>query len=251
MEALGELAADRQLYLVEDCAHALEARWQGQPLGSFGYGGAFSFYANKNMTTGEGGMAWVQDPALAARLRLWRNHGLDYDSYARDRRPEGHYQQYDILLPGYKYAMFDLQAALGRVQLRRVTHMHHRRQLLAARYQAGLAPIATLAQPLLPDPRCQSAWHLFVLRLNSEALTASRDQIVAAIRQAGVGLSIHFKPVHRFSYYQQLGWLPGDVPQAEAMHASVCSLPLFPAMTEAEQDFVIQTVTRILKQYAR
>jgi dTDP-4-amino-4,6-dideoxygalactose transaminase len=253
IDRLCALAARYNLHLIEDCAHALESAYRGRPAGSFGYGGSFSFYANKNMTTGEGGMVWVQDPEAHRQLGLWRNHGLDYDAYTREQIQSGKpgYRQYDILLAGYKCALPELPAAIGRVQLKRVPDMHHRRQALAARYTAAFEPLAAVLQPWLPNAHTQSAWHLYIMRLELEALAISKAELMARIMARGVGLSVHFKPVHLFTAYRQLGWQPGDLPHAEASYARAMTLPLYPLLTEAEQDYVIAVVQEELQKAKR
>lgn len=250
MDRLADLAEAHGLFIIEDCAHALEGSWQGRPLGSWGYGGAFSFYANKNMTTGEGGMAWVQDEKVLEQLRLWRNHGLDYDSYSRDRQVGPRFKQYDILLPGYKYAMSDLQAALGRAQLDHVPQWHMRRTHLAERYTRALSQVPG-AFPFLPEAEGASAWHLYVLRLEKERFSGSRDALMHSIMARGVNLSLHFKPVHLFDYYQKKQIQTTPLPQAEAWYESVFSLPLYPLLSDTEQDYVIDVVVDTLQKHLK
>ncbi|MBX3102587.1 MAG: DegT/DnrJ/EryC1/StrS family aminotransferase [Bacteroidetes bacterium] len=243
MDALTALARQHDLYIIEDCAHALESSWKGQSAGSLGYGSSFSFYANKNMTTGEGGMVWVQETEALRRLGLWRNHGLDYDAYTRE---QGHgstpgFRQYDILLPGYKCALPDLPAALGRVQLARVPAMHERRTQLARRYTEVFAHHPQL-QPLMPAAQSVSAWHLYIVRLEPGTLRCTRDELMTRIMARGVGLSLHFKPLHLFTAYRQLGWQPGDLPASEDMYARIFSLPIYPLLTDTQQEYVIEVV---------
>lgn len=239
MAALHALAGRHGLHVVEDAAHALPATSGGQRIGSLAASSAavFSFYANKTMTTGEGGMAVVRDAKLAARMRVMRLHGIDRDAFARftSRTPAWYYE---VVAPGFKYNMTDVAAALGRVQLGRVEAMAQRRAQLAARYLEELQGLPLTLPAAAPAGEAH-AWHLFVLRLTDEARTP-RDDLIDALARRGVGCSVHYVPLHRQPYWRDRYALrPEQFPQAEAAWQRMLSIPLFSAMSDEEQGRVI------------
>ncbi|MDR2128004.1 MAG: DegT/DnrJ/EryC1/StrS family aminotransferase [Burkholderiaceae bacterium] len=239
MQAIGAIAQRHGLRVVEDAAHALPATHQGAPVGRLDGSAAtvFSFYANKTMTTGEGGMVTTRDAAVAHRLRVMRLHGISRDAFDRfsSKTPAWYYE---IVAPGFKYNMTDVAAAMGRVQLQRLPQMHQRRQQLAGRYLRELADLP-LVLPA-PAPAGQShAWHLFVIRL-SERARVTRDAVIAALAQAGIGTSVHYVPLHRQPYWRDRYQLrPEQFPQAEQAYQRMLSIPLFTAMSDDEQTRVI------------
>ncbi|MBQ6657380.1 MAG: DegT/DnrJ/EryC1/StrS family aminotransferase [Ottowia sp.] len=239
MAALHALAERHGLHVVEDAAHALPTTSGGHRIGSLAGSSAavFSFYANKTMTTGEGGMAVVRDAKLAARMRVMRLHGIDRDAFARftSRTPAWYYE---VVAPGFKYNMTDVAAALGRVQLQRVEAMAQRRAALAARYLEELRDLP-LTLPAAAPEREAHAWHLFVLRLTDEA-RIGRDDLIDALARRGVGCSVHYVPLHRQPYWRDRYALrPEQFPQAEAAWQRMLSIPLFSAMSDEEQGRVI------------
>lgn len=239
MAAIGALAERHGVHVVEDAAHALPATSGGQRIGSLAGSSAavFSFYANKTMTTGEGGMAVVRDAKLAARMRVMRLHGIDRDAFARftSRTPAWYYE---VVAPGFKYNMTDVAAALGRVQLQRVEAMAQRRAALAARYLEELQGLPLTLPAAAPAGEAH-AWHLFVLRLTDEARTP-RDDLIDALARRGVGCSVHYVPLHRQPYWRdRYGLRPEQFPQAEAAWQRMLSIPLFSAMSDEEQGRVI------------
>jgi dTDP-4-amino-4,6-dideoxygalactose transaminase len=249
MDELQQLAKAHGLALIEDCAHALETEHQGRPAGTMGYGGSFSFYANKNITTGEGGMITTGNAALAQRLGRLRSHGMNRDSYSR----EGfrHFRQYDVVEPGYKANMAELQGALGTAQLARVDDFWQRRQALYQRYAAAFNAEPAIDYLRPPAATTRPGYHLFIVFLQLEMLSQSREEIMNRIADRGVQLSICYKPLHLFSYYQHRGYRAGDFPAAEEAYARMFALPFYPALTDAEADYVIETVCAVVSEARR
>jgi UDP-4-amino-4,6-dideoxy-N-acetyl-beta-L-altrosamine transaminase len=240
MEAIATLGQRYGFRIIEDASHAIGGRYRGEAIGNCRYSDitVFSFHPVKIITTGEGGLATTQAPTLAERMARLRSHGITRDPAGMQGKPEGpwYYQQIEL---GFNYRLTDIQAALGQSQLQRVDDYVARRQRLAARYDRGLAEL-----PLrLPyrDPEHQSALHLYPIQVRSE-----RGRVFAALRQADIGVNVHYIPVHTQPDYGQFGFQRGDFPQAEAYYDHAISLPLFPTMTEAEQDRVMAVLTAAL-----
>jgi perosamine synthetase len=255
VDAISVLAERHGLWVIEDAAHALPAAWR-RPDGSWqrcGEGTAaitcFSFYANKTVTTGEGGMATTADPALAERMRMMSLHGLSHDAWGRFSK--GGSWDYRILAPGFKYNLTDVAAALGIHQLARAEEMRKDRERLALRYLEVLSNIEELELPPVPDDRIHS-WHLFPVRIRLEKLAIDRNSFIAELKEAGVGCSVHWRPLHLHPYYAEtFGWRAEDLPAASAVWERIVSLPLFPAMTDAEHEHVVAVVQRICERYRR
>ena len=245
MAAIHGIAARRGLRVVEDAAHALSATWRGAPVGALASSATvFSFYANKTMTTGEGGMAVTRDAALAERMRVMRLHGISRDAFDRfqSRAPAWYYE---IIAPGFKYNMTDVAAAMGRVQLTRLPGFAQRRRELAARYHAALAGLPLILPADAPAGDVH-AWHLYVIRLADDA-RVSRDALIQALSDAGIGTSVHYVPLHRQPYWRdRYGLKPEQFPVADRAYQRMVSLPLFTAMSEAEQDRVIAALRAAL-----
>jgi UDP-4-amino-4,6-dideoxy-N-acetyl-beta-L-altrosamine transaminase len=240
MEAIATLGQRYGFRIIEDASHAIGGRYRGEAIGNCRYSDitVFSFHPVKIITTGEGGLATTQAPALAERMARLRSHGITRDPAGMQGKPEGpwYYQQIEL---GFNYRLTDIQAALGLSQLQRVDDYVARRQRLAARYDRGLADL-----PLrLPyrDPGHQSALHLYPIQVLKE-----RRRIFEALRLADIGVNVHYIPVHTQPDYGQFGFQRGDFPQTEAYYDHAISLPLFPTMTEAEQDRVMAVLTAAL-----
>ncbi|MDR0458207.1 MAG: DegT/DnrJ/EryC1/StrS family aminotransferase [Burkholderiaceae bacterium] len=246
MVAIHAIAARHGLRVVEDAAHALSATWRGSQIGTLASSATvFSFYANKTMTTGEGGMAVTRDAALAQRMRVMRLHGISRDAFERfqSRTPAWYYE---IIAPGFKYNMTDVAAALGRVQLARLPGFAQRRRELAARYHAALTGLP-LILPADAPPGDVHAWHLYVIRLADEA-RVTRDAVIQALSDAGIGASVHYVPLHRQPYWRDCyGLRPEQFPVADRAYQRMVSIPLFTAMSEAEQDRVIAALRAVLR----
>lgn len=233
--------ADRYGFrILQDASHATGASYLGRPVGhAYAHATVFSFHAVKVITTAEGGLVTTQDAALAERLRLLRSHGI-VRGQAQTRQPPDGPWSYEQLVLGHNARMTELQAALGRSQLTRLGAMQARRAALAARYDTLLADLPLQLPPRRPD--ADSAWHLYVVELDETRTGASRREVFDALRQAGIGANVHYIPIHTQPFYAARGFRPGDFPAAERYYARALSLPLFPGMTEAEQDRVVDVL---------
>lgn len=248
LEAIAGICRARGIAVIEDAAHAFPTRYPGGRV-SVGAGSSsfccFSFYANKTMTTGEGGMLVTADDALAARARLMRLHGIDRDVWARFTDPRRGWM-YDVVAPGFKYNMPDLNAAVGLAQLERADEFHLARVRLVGRYLERLASCPFLVMPSSPDDAREHAWHLFAVRLGEDA-PIDRDGFIRALGEAGVGTSVHYRPLHRMKYWaERCGAEAESFPNAERWWNRTVSLPLFPGMSDEDHDHVCDTVLGLL-----
>jgi len=249
MDAINAVARRHNLTVIEDAAHALGAKYKGTPIGGNGNMAAFSFYANKNITTGEGGMLTVPDDALVERVRVLRLHGLSRDAWKRFGK-EG-YAHYDLEAPGYKYNMADINAALGIHQLKKVDRFQETRRRYAAIYDDAFKPLGAM-EVLEEKPYAESARHIYVIAPKPEALTLNRDGFMQEMQSAGIGVAVHFRAIHFHTYYREtLKVAPEILPVASEMSDRVLSLPLYPRMTESDVQRVIDTVTHLVKKYHR
>jgi dTDP-4-amino-4,6-dideoxygalactose transaminase len=249
MEPILELARARGLGVVEDAAHALPASYKGRPVGAIGDITAFSFYATKTLTTGEGGMATTERDDYAARMKLMSLHGLSGDAWKR-YTARGHWY-YEITDFGFKYNLTDVAAAIGLRQLERLGVFQQRREQIARMYNDSFGELDTCFTPRDAGFGTH-AWHLYILELNLPALTAGRNDVLDSLRRKGVGTSVHFMPLHLHPIYQRLyGYQPGDFPTAEAVFARACSLPIYPAMTDRDVAHVIEAVRTTLQEARR
>jgi dTDP-4-amino-4,6-dideoxygalactose transaminase len=246
MTAVFDIARRHGVQVVEDAAHALPSTHCGALVGQLPSAAAvFSFYANKTMTTGEGGMVVTRDEQLAARMRVMRLHGISRDAFDRfqSRTPAWYYE---IVAPGFKYNMTDVAGALGRVQLTRLPAFLARRQQLAARYLAELKDLP-LVLPADAPAGDTHAWHLFVLRLSDEA-TVTRDEVIERLSQAGIGTSVHYVPLHRQPYWRDRYELrPEQFPVADKAYQRMLSIPLFTAMSDEDQGRVIAALRAVVR----
>lgn len=235
--------APRARYL-EDAAHAFPADIDGTPVGRLGEAAVLSFYATKTMTTGgEGGMLLTNDDRLAARARVMRLHGISTDSW--NRYGSGGSWAYEVVEAGYKYNLTDLAAAIGLVQLARLDDLAEARRRIAERYDRAFAGSPDIQVPPR-RPRDRHAWHLYMIRLNLDQLTLDRAEIVRRLTSAGVGVSVHFIPLHLHPHYQaRYGYAPGDFPMAERIFERSISLPIWPGMSDAQVDRVSSTVLEV------
>ncbi|MGH2587435.1 MAG: DegT/DnrJ/EryC1/StrS family aminotransferase [Dehalococcoidia bacterium] len=249
MDELLALAARHGLFVLEDAAHAVGAHYRGRPVGSIGDATAFSFYATKNLTTGEGGMLTTNRADVEEAVRLHALHGMSRDAWGRYGRGGSWY--YQVVAPGYKYNMSDIQAALGLGQLERLDERNARRRALACRLTEALAGCETV-EPLAVRPEIEHAWHLYVVRVRPETLTIDRDRFIEGLAERGIGTSVHFIPLHLHPYYREtLGVLPGEFPAAEAAFERAISLPLYPRMSESDIDRVAEAVRDVACVFAR
>lgn len=245
MRAIKALARQYGFTLIEDAAHAVGARYAGVAVGSgeFADMTVFSFHPVKIITSAEGGMVLTNRADLAQRLRLLRGHGVTRDSGQMTEESHGawYYQQLEL---GFNYRITDLQAALGLSQLARLDDFLVRRQALASRYQQLLTGLPVSVQA--PQAEAESAWHLFVVRLQGDHLQRSHREVFDGMRAAGVGVNLHYIPIHLQPYYRELGFKPGDFPQAEAYYAGALSLPMYPGLSDAQQDHVVDSLRGLL-----
>lgn len=240
-QAIWLLAQQYGFKVIEDASHSVGATHKGEPVGSCRWSdiAVFSFHPVKIVTTAEGGVATTRNPELAGRMERLRSHGITKDRRLMSNKDEGgwYYEQIEL---GLNYRLTDLQAALGLSQLRRLDEFLGRRRELVARYDRLLAELP-VQRPLL-DVLNESAWHLYVIRIDAERAGRTRRQAYDAMRAAGIGVQVHYLPVHLQPYYRALGFKPGHCPQAERYSEEALSLPLYPALTDTEQDRVAEAL---------
>ena len=246
LDPLRALADAHGCALVEDAAHALPACYKGQPIGSGGNPVAFSFYATKNLTTGEGGML-TADPEFLARARVVSLHGMSRDAWKR--YDKGGSWFYEVLLPGFKYNMTDIQAALGLWQLRKLERFQQRRREVVSLYDRAFAAEPALETPAT-RPDVEHAWHLYVLRLREDALTIGRDRFIQELAERNIGTSVHFIPIHIHPYYRdKYGFTPESFPVAHGNYRRMLSVPLNPGLTDRDVGDVIDAVLDVVRSY--
>lgn len=244
MDSLFEICRQRDLYLLEDAAHAFPCTWNDQMAGTMGHAGAFSFYATKTLCTGEGGMLTTDSDQVANRARLMRLHGISQDVFDRYSATTPSWY-YEVIAPGFKYNLPDLAAALGLQQLRRSRQMQARRQAIAEYYLHEFKDLP-LTLPCQAPAGQDHAWHLFVIQLDPEA-PVSRDAFIQEMAERGIGCSVHFIPLHRHPYWQERYRLtPTAFPESERVFRQAVSLPLYSALQDAEVERVAQAVKEIL-----
>jgi len=249
MDSILDFAESKHLAVIEDAAHALPAKYKGRYIGTWSPLTAFSFYATKTITTGEGGMVTTDDDALASRISLMRLHGMSRDAWKR-YSAEGSWR-YEVLEAGYKYNLTDIQAALGLVQLAKCDAMWRRRAAIAERYTQGLSTLDAYRTPRVA-PHVQHAWHLYVILVEPGALRIHRDQVIEELSQRGIGTAVHFIPLHLHPYYQrQWGYRSGEFPVAENYFGKCISLPIYPGMSDGDVDRVVESLNDIASKFRR
>jgi len=240
MNAILELAKRRGLKVIEDAAHAIPTRYQGRLVGTLGDITCFSFYATKNVTTGEGGMIATEDDDFAQRVRLMHLHGMSRDAWKR--YTEAGSWSYEVLAPGFKYNLSDVAAAIGIPQLKRCDDFHARRREIARRYHEAFAGRAEIQVPQVRD-EASHAWHLYVIQLDLDALRIDRDAFIRELVQRKIGVSVHFIPLHIQPYYRdRYGYAAGDFPNAFGAFQRIISLPIYAKMTDDDVEDVIAAV---------
>lgn len=248
LDAIRAIARPRGIRIIEDAAHALPAKFRGETIGAGEDPVAFSFYATKNLTTGEGGMLTGTAEFLDC-ARVVSLHGMSRDAWKR--YDKGGSWRYDVLLPGFKYNMSDLQASLGLVQLDRLAAFQTRRRQVVDAYQAAFSGHDAFETPV-ERAHVEHAWHLYVLRLRPEALTIGRDRFIEELTARNIGTSVHFIPVHLHPYYRdKYGFTPDSFPIANGNFERALSLPLNPRLTDAEVGDVIAAVLDVARTFAR
>ena len=248
MRHLFELAEKFGVFIMEDAAHALETESSAGKVGDTDHAAAFSFYANKNMTTGgEGGALATNDPKLAEKVKKLSLHGITKDSWNRFKT-HGSWE-YDINKLGFKYNLSDLAASFGLWQMGHLENWQKRRFDIVNKYIQGLGSIDGL---ILPDLKKGHAWHLFVIQLKSEHWSISRNEFIEKMNQNGIGLAVHYKPIHALSYYNENYDLEqNQFPRANSLFQSVVTLPLYPRLTEADVDYIINCIQELSNKYSK
>ena len=244
MDALMRVAQRHGLAVVEDCAHTIEATLRGRRVGSWGDVGAFSFYATKNITTGEGGMLVTSKAALAERVEVLRLHGISRDAWKRYGL-EG-YKHWETLSAGFKYNMSDLQAALGLAQLPKLETFWDRRRTITKAYDDAFASMPEIGRLEVKDD-VQSSHHLYVILLRTERLSRTRDEFLDALQRENIGVGVHFRALHLHPYYRdRFGFKPGQLPAAEYASDRLLSLPLYPGMDDQAVEDTIAAVRKVV-----
>ena len=244
MDAILAIARSHNLPVIEDAAHAFPAKYKGRMIGSIGDLTAFSFYATKTLSTGEGGMLTTANPAYAERAAIMALHGISRDAWKRYTAEGSWY--YEVLRAGYKYNMTDLAAAIGLHQLARSAWLLERRQAIAQRYTEAFSQLPELETPAIP-PHVEHAWHLYMLRLRLERLSITRDAFIQALAKARIGSSVHFIPLHLHPFYRDAYRLAADdFPVALHAYQRTVSLPIYPGMTDEDVEDVIAAVEQII-----
>jgi dTDP-4-amino-4,6-dideoxygalactose transaminase len=239
MEGLLALSRNYGFSVIEDAAHAFPCPTEYGHLGTIGSVGVYSFYANKTITTGEGGMVVTDDDDTAKRLQRLRLHGFDRDAWDRYTSRTASWA-YRVVEAGFKYNLPDLSAAIGRVQLKRAYAMRDRRAQIAAFYHESLADADFLRLPRWADSH---SWHLYIVQLDPARLSITRAEFIEALAERGVGSSVHYVPLHLMPYYQEaFGYAAGDFPQAERAAERVVSLPIYPDLTDEDLAFIVESV---------
>lgn len=240
MDAIMALAKAHDLVVIEDCAHAIETSWRGKKAGTFGDFGCFSFYATKNMTTGEGGMIIGQDKAMIARAKVLALHGMSKDAW--HRFGDKGYQHYQVVEAGFKYNMMDLQAAIGIHQLAKIEQHWQRREAIWQRYMQAFVDLP-IDLPAPPAANSRHAYHLFAIGVDVRQAGISRDDFLVAMNQQKIGVGVHYLSLAGYPYYQaRFGWQPEQYPHAMRAGQCTVSLPLSPGLSDGDVERVIQAV---------
>ena len=248
LEAILELAEKNKLIVIEDACHALGAEYKNKRVGSLSNMTVFSFHPVKHITTGEGGIVTTNDPELAKRLKIFRNHGIEND--ARQRQANGQWY-YEMVSLGYNYRLTDISCALGLSQLQRLKNNLSRRREIANKYKTAFKDIIEIKLPIERD-YANSAWHLYPIRLNLKLLKVTRQEIFTALRAENIGVNVHYIPVYFHPYYREiLGYRKGDCPRAELAYETLISLPMFQGMTDQDVGDVIDAVSKVIAYYAK
>ncbi|MEW6209360.1 MAG: UDP-4-amino-4,6-dideoxy-N-acetyl-beta-L-altrosamine transaminase [Acidobacteriota bacterium] len=247
-DALRCVAERHSIAVLSDACHALGGKYRDRNVGGLGRLSAFSLHPVKHITTGEGGMITTDDEELARRCRVFRNHGITSDHRQREAAGSWFYEMIDL---GFNYRLTDFQCALGLSQLRRLDRWIERRQQIARRYDRAFAGMEAVS-PLRVRRDVSHAYHLYVIRVNPEFLSADRSRIFAALRAEGIGVNVHYVPVHLHPFYRErFATASGMCPAAEAAYERIISLPIFPAMTDADADDVIAAVCKVVRAYSK
>jgi dTDP-4-amino-4,6-dideoxygalactose transaminase len=252
MSAVGAIAQRYQIKVIEDAAHCCPAYFREaadqpwQSVGATSEISCYSFYANKTITTGEGGMACTQSDSYAERMRIMSLHGISRDAWKRFTAEGSWY--YEIVAPGFKYNLTDIAAAIGLHQVRKADRLHQQRRRWAAYYAEKLGDIEELTLPK-EEPNRIHSWHLYSLQLNVDRLKIDRAEFIIELKRRGIGTSVHWMPLHLHPYYRETyGYQPGDLPQATALYPKLVSLPLFPDLKESDLAYICQNIRQVIAE---
>lgn len=248
MDAIMDIAGRNNLFVIEDAAHALPAFYKGRMVGTIGDITCFSFYVTKTLTTGEGGMITTGNTEWADRMRRLRLHGITKDAW--NRYSDKGSWEYDVSEAGYKYNITDIASAIGVEQLKKTDEMNHARREIALKYNQAFSKTDLLDLWNVRD-KAECAWHLYPVKLNLNALTISRNDFIIELKNRGIGTSVHYIPMYRFSVFKNSGYTLNDFPGCEDIFSREVSLPIFPDLTEVETDYVIENVLDILEKNMR
>lgn len=250
LDPLFALARQHNLTIIEDAAHAAGTEYKGRKIGSLDSISIFSFHPNKNITTGEGGMVCTLDETLAEEISLLKFHGMSREAWKRFAASGT--PNYDIMLPGYKYNMMDIQAAIGLHQLPRLDGFIDRRKEIAEQYNTAFADLAELALPAYAPYQQRHAWHLYTPLVRTELLTIDRDRFMAELKNLNIGSGLHYKAIHHHSWYREnLPVADTELPNASYASDRILSLPLFPGMSDNDANDVIAAVTDVITRFRR
>lgn len=248
MDEILRISQKHGLSVVEDAAHAMGATYRDKRVGTIGDMTAFSFYATKNLTTGEGGLVTTNNDKLAEKIRLLRLHGMTRDAWKRYQAAGSWY--YEVLAPGYKCNMTDIQASMGIHQLKKLEQMQRKREDIAKRYSETFEDIPGIVRPIVSE-HVKHAWHLYPILLDLDLFKVDRNAFVEALKAENIGTSVHFIPVHLHPYYRdRFGFRRGDFPNSEYVFEREISLPIYPKMTDSDVEDVIAAVTKVAQHYA-
>ena len=249
MDDIMMIAQKHHLKVIEDAAHCFPSFYKGRPVGSIGDITAFSFYATKTIACGEGGMATTADETYAKEMRVQRLHGISQDAWKRYTKEGSWY--YEVVDAGHKYNMTDIQAALGLAQLEKSEKMWRMRSKIAEKYNKAFTSADEIEIPQI-NPDCQTAWHLYVIKLALEKITIDRDQFIELLSQRQIKTSVHFIPLYRHPYYQKVCPVEvKSVSNSEWLYERIISLPIYPGMTDEAVDYVTENVLDLTKIYSR
>jgi dTDP-4-amino-4,6-dideoxygalactose transaminase len=244
-EGIVDICRSRNIKIIEDAAHAFPTKFQNKYIGSFGDVTCFSFYANKTITTGEGGMLVTDNEEIYNRVKIMRLHGISRDVWARFTTNPASWE-YDVVAPGFKYNMPDINAAVGLAQLEKADYFRDRRQHCAEFYFKELKKIPVLDLPVCMERMEDHSWHLFPVVLKPES-PVSRNEFIELMSKRGIGTSVHYKPLHRMTYFQQTYLLkPEDFPNTERIWKGTVSLPIYPKLTQLELIYICRNIKELL-----
>jgi len=242
-----DLCRSKKIRTIEDAAHAFPSKYDNRYIGSFGDVTCFSFYANKTITTGEGGMLVTDDESIYQRAKVMRLHGINRDIWTRFTDKKASWE-YDVVAPGYKYNMPDVNAAIGLAQLEEAEWFRKERQRCAAYYMEKLGAVDCIDLPACTVPTEHHSWHLFPVKIKPSA-AVNRNTFIELMAKEGIGTSVHYKPLHRMTYYRETYRLDThDFPNTEKIWERTVSLPIYPGLTEGELDFICKTIHNIVNK---